>query len=194
MNRELRFLMIEDVAPDVVLTHQEFTGGANAFRCRRIDSEQEFLYQIHHFPPDVILCDQGLPGIDGVRRKLEMPFLMTAPENTVPAVHSFEAGESVFQSRLRLLAPVLRRALVEAEWRARRRHKELELEAALDEVGRTLAHAENLAKILSVCFSHPEGDVQECAAQLRQFEHLAMLPPPDSCGECRADGMDTRHT
>ena len=61
VKKELRILVLEDVAADVVLMSHELTSGGLAFAATRVETREEFLREIEQHPPDLILSDHGLP-------------------------------------------------------------------------------------------------------------------------------------
>ncbi len=65
MKDEIRILVLEDVAADVVMINHELRKARLNFRCKRVETKDEFLQQLKLHSPDVILSDHGLPGFDG---------------------------------------------------------------------------------------------------------------------------------
>src|ERR1051325_3923538 len=61
----LRILVVEDEPADVVLIHNELRRANLAFRCKRVENRDDFLHQLSHNRPDLILSDHGLPHFDG---------------------------------------------------------------------------------------------------------------------------------
>src|SRR5258708_38429079 len=62
---ELRIMIVEDEPADVVLIHHELRRGKVAFRCKRVETQEDFVHQLEKNPPDLILSDHGLPHFDG---------------------------------------------------------------------------------------------------------------------------------
>src|SRR4051794_35162054 len=94
VKKEIRVLMVEDTAPDVVLINHELRKAGLNFRSRRVESREAFLHELERHPPDVILSDHGVPGFDGFAalaearsRCPEVPFIFVtgAPGDEVAA-------------------------------------------------------------------------------------------------------------
>src|SRR5438034_1162080 len=57
---EIRILVLEDVPADVVMINHELRKARLNFRCKRVETKDEFLQQLKNHSPDVILSDHGL--------------------------------------------------------------------------------------------------------------------------------------
>jgi PAS domain S-box-containing protein len=135
--KEIRILIIEDVAADVVRMNHELRRGGLNFRSKRVDTRADFLFELQHHPPDVILSDHGLPSFDGftalalARDKCpNVPFIfVTGAKGEQVALETFRSGATdyVLKDRLGDLAPAIERALREAEDCAKRRDSDTEL-------------------------------------------------------------------
>jgi len=121
--------MIEDVPADTVMINHELRKGGLAFRSKRIESRDDFLHELEHHPPDVILSDHGLPSFDGFtalaiarNRCPDVPFIfVTSKLGEQMAIETFESGATdyVLKNNLSRLVPAVQRALREAEERRR---------------------------------------------------------------------------
>ena len=137
MKKELRILVLEDVAADVVLMARELRSGGLAFDAKRVETRDEFLREIESHPPDLILSDHGLPGFDGftalaiARDKCpETPFIfVTGSMGEELAIDSLRSGATdyVLKTRISNLVPAVERALRLADERTKRRQAEKEL-------------------------------------------------------------------
>src|SRR6266404_7927838 len=137
VKHEIRILILEDVPADVVMINHELRNAHLNFRCKRVDTRNEFLNELEHNCPDVILSDHGLPGFDGftalamaMDKCPDVPFIfVTSALGEELTIETFESGATdyVLKHRLSNLAPAVQRALREADER-RKRH---EAEAAL---------------------------------------------------------------
>ena len=134
MEPELRILVLEDVAVDVVLLNRELRRSGLTFRSKRVDTKKAFLSELEENPPDIILSDHGLPGFDGLSALAiahdkcpDTPFVFLSgtfggemagklPEGATAYVHKDHLGSR--------LVPVIRRVLAEAK--DRQRHKLVE--------------------------------------------------------------------
>jgi PAS domain S-box-containing protein len=135
MKKELRVLMVEDVAQDAVLVNHELRKAGLRLRLRRVESREAFLHELECHPPDIILSDHGVPGFDGFAalteargRCPETPFIFVtgAPEGLAEEEKLKNgADDYVLKTRLHLLGPAIERVLRDVS--ARARHRQLEL-------------------------------------------------------------------
>ncbi|MBI2946384.1 MAG: PAS domain S-box protein, partial [Verrucomicrobia bacterium] len=139
MKTALRVLIIEDVLADVVMINSELRRGGLQFRCKRVETKESFLEEIHSDPPDVILADHGLPTFDSCTALAiaqdecpQVPFIfVTGAMDAEMAVKTLKGGATdyVLKSHLDQLAPAVKRALQQAGERT----KHHETESALRE-------------------------------------------------------------
>src|SRR5687768_16190293 len=118
------------------MNHELRTGGLS-FQAKRVETRDEFLREIEHNPPDLILSDHGLPGFDGFTalaiardRCPETPFIfVTGSMGEELAIDSLRSGATdyVLKTRMSDLVPAVLRALHLAEERVKRRNAEKEL-------------------------------------------------------------------
>lgn len=135
--KELRILVLEDVAADVVLMNHELRSAGLAFNAKRVETRDEFLQEVEKNPPDLILSDHGLPGFDGFTalalardRCPETPFIfVTGSMGEELAIDSLRSGATdyVLKTRMSNLVPAVERALRLADERVKRRQAEKEL-------------------------------------------------------------------
>ena len=143
MKRELFIVLLEDVVPDAVLIEHELQRGGITAKTKRVETREEFLDQLQHHSPDLILSDHGLPSFDGFtalrvvqEQHPEIPFIFVAqasgPEEVI---RSFEEGATDFVLKGQMgeqLIPAIRRAL----------NRKTGVDDALAEANRLLADAE----------------------------------------------------
>jgi PAS domain S-box-containing protein len=137
MKKELRVLLVEDIALDAEIIDHELRKGSLPFRFKRVETEHQFLHELEHHRPDVILSDHGIPAFDGFtalararERCPEVPFIfVTGAHGDEVAVETLRRGadDYVLKSRLHHLVPAIQRALRHAEARAQHRHTETAL-------------------------------------------------------------------
>ena len=65
VNKELRILILEDNASDVVLINRELRQSGLAFRSIRVETREGFIRELEEDPPDLIFSDHGLPTFHG---------------------------------------------------------------------------------------------------------------------------------
>lgn len=135
VNKELRILILEDNASDVVLINRELRQSGLAFRSIRVETREAFMRELQEdHPPDLIFSDHGLPAFNGFAALAlaqlkcpEIPFIfVTGSAQEEMAVETFKKGATdfVLKGRLSNLAPAVQRALQLVEERARRREAE----------------------------------------------------------------------
>jgi PAS domain S-box-containing protein len=122
---ELRILILEDRPIDAELILHELSRDWILFTVIRVETESEFLKQLHEFSPDLILADYSLPSFDGLSALAAaqkecpgVPFiLVSANMGEELAVEAMKNGATdyVLKQRLSRLAPAVRRAMREVE-------------------------------------------------------------------------------
>lgn len=137
MKKELRILVLEDVAADVILIGHELRSSGIAFEAKRVETRDEFLRELDENPPDLIFSDHGLPKFDGFtalamarERCPETPFIfVTGSMGEELAIDSLRSGATdyVLKTRISNLVPAVERALRLADERLKRRIAEKEL-------------------------------------------------------------------
>lgn len=134
-NEELRVLILEDMPVDAALINHELHLGGLAFCSKRVETSEQFLHEIEHHHPDIILSDHGLPHFDGFAALAiaqdkcpDVPFIfVTGSLGEEKAVETLRSGATDYVLKNRLatnLVPAVRQALREAEERRKRRAAE----------------------------------------------------------------------
>ncbi len=134
MDKELRILILEDVAADAELMEDEMRQAKLAFVSKRVAARQAFVSALTDFQPDIILADYNLPGFDGkaalkiVGEKYpEIPFIFVSGalgEELAIELLKKGATDYVLKSRLAKLIPSVKRALEELNDRRERKKSE----------------------------------------------------------------------
>ena len=138
VKKELRILVLEDVAADVVLISHELRAGGLAFAAKQVETREEFVRALEQEPPpDLILSDHGLPAFDGFSalhiardRCPDTPFIfVTGSMGEELAIDSLRSGATdyVLKTRMSNLVPAVQRALGLADERIKRKQAEKEL-------------------------------------------------------------------
>jgi PAS domain S-box-containing protein len=137
VKKEIRIILIEDVAADVVLINHELRSGGLAFSAAHVATREEFLRELKQQPPDIILSDHGLPEFDGFtalslarEHDPDIPFIfVTGSMGEELAINSLRDGATdyVLKSRLSNLVPAVQRALHLAHERIKRKQAEKDL-------------------------------------------------------------------
>lgn len=159
----VKVLILEDDPNDAVLmTHELRRSGLN-FRAKRVANREEFLQEIEHSTPDLILSDHGLPSFDGFSalglaraRCPEVPFLfVTGSLGEELIIETLDRGATdyVLKHRLSKLGPAVQRALRESGERQRRKHAEAEREKLIAELQEALAKVKTLTGLVPICSS-----------------------------------------
>ena len=163
MDKELQIIMLEDVPRDAALVERELRRAALPVQFTRVDGGEEFLRELEHRSPDVVLSDHGLPSFDGftllamVRDRLpDIPFIfVTGVQDPRQIAQAFDAGATdwVFKHRLDNLTPAILRGLRECEERARRKQAELERDRLAGELQVATEQLKGLGSIVVICSS-----------------------------------------
>jgi formate hydrogenlyase transcriptional activator len=144
VEKELRILILEDVAAHVELIEHELRKADMVFTARRVAGRAAFLKELRDFNPDLILADFSLPSFDGMEalslakeQRPDVPFVFVSGAiGEELAIETLKQGATdyVLKQRLTRLAPAARRALREAEERSARQRAEMELCQTRDEL------------------------------------------------------------
>jgi len=134
MEKELRLLILEDVAAEAELTVRALETGGLRCDWRRVESETEFRTGLRDLRPDIVLSDFSLPRFDGmsalaiaVAEAPEVPFIFVSgtigEERAIDALKR-GAVDYVLKTNLARLPPAVTRALAEAASRRAQRQAE----------------------------------------------------------------------
>ena len=125
----LRILILEDNPADAELEQRLLAGAGLDFTALVVDTAASYAQQIDAFRPDVILADFSLPGFSGdgaikiaQERCPDTPVVVVSgtigDEAAVELIRQ-GATDYILKDRPARLAPVIRRAVAEAEQRSR---------------------------------------------------------------------------
>jgi len=135
MQREVRLLILEDVAAEAELTVRQLKRAGMSCAWRRVETETAFTEALRELQPHVILSDYSLPHYSGsaalalaAREAPEVPFIFVSgtigEERAIEAL-KLGAVDYVLKSNLDRLPPAVMRALdVVAARQAQRRAEE----------------------------------------------------------------------
>jgi len=158
MDKELRVLILEDVATDAELMERELRKAGIAFSSMRVETKEAFLKELKGFAPDIVLADYSLPQFDGLSALAiiqeqcpDVPFILVSgaigEELAIEAIKS-GATDYVLKQRLSRLGHTVRRALREVEERTVRKQTEEALKQSEEQL-RTVFEA-SLDTIIAV--------------------------------------------
>lgn len=151
MDKQLKILIIEDVATDAELIEHELRRAGLPSVLRRVETEADFCREIQAFAPDLILSDFTLPSFDGLSALklareigLQVPFIFVSgtigEERAIEALKQ-GATDYVLKTNLVRLVPVVRRALQETQEHAKRLAAEEALRQSEERLNAMLAHS-----------------------------------------------------
>ena len=139
MNRQVKVLMVEDVATDAEFELREMR--SNGYECinRRVENEKELRRELAEFKPDVILSDFSMSGsLDGksvlaISRELapEIPFIfVSGTTGEEKAIDSLDSGTTsyVLKTNMRRLASAVQQALEAIEFKKIHKKAERDIE------------------------------------------------------------------
>jgi len=134
LDKELRILILEDVATDAELMEHELHKAGIQFSSRYVWTKEAFLKEIKDFSPNIILADYSFPRFDGIsaltiakEKCPDVPFILVSGvigEESLIEIIKSGATDFVFKQRLSRLAISVPRALREAGERAERKRAE----------------------------------------------------------------------
>jgi CheY-like chemotaxis protein len=134
VGKELQILIIEDDPADATRLMHELERQGFAFHGLRVETRDDFLHNLEHQPPDLILSDHGIPAFSGfaalelVQEKCpQVPFVfVTGYYDQGLMVEMFDSGAAgyVYKNRLTDLGPVIRQAQEEVRQRRQPRGEE----------------------------------------------------------------------
>ena len=139
MDREIKILLVEDVATDAELALRELRKSGIICVSRRVDNEQDLRRKLLEFKPEIILSDFPLPGSFDGKRALAIsqelaphtPFIFVSgtigEENAIESLKN-GATDYVLKTNLLRLGNAVTRALEEAELRQLQKQAEIEIE------------------------------------------------------------------
>lgn len=140
MEKDLKILILEDVAFDAELIEYELRREGLGFLSKRVETEEDFITQLNELKPDLILADNSLPSFDGLSA-LEIankecpytPFLFVSGKiGEEFAVNALKKGATdyIFKNNLSKLVPAIQRALKEYNEQIERKKAEDALKKA----------------------------------------------------------------
>jgi PAS domain S-box-containing protein len=134
------FLLLVESESDAELILLELRREELQFSARRVCTEADFLSELRHCPPDLVVADYSLPSCGGVSalrfaqaERPGVPFIVLfGALDAEMAVDALQQGatDCVAKERPRRLGPVARRALLEVEERRQRQQAEEALRAS----------------------------------------------------------------
>ena len=188
---------MEDVKADAELMIRELRKGGLAFHTRRVETKGDFLHQLKHRPPDLILSDHGLPSFDGLaalaaarKQCPDTPFIfVTGALGEEMTIETFLSGATdyVLKNRLAKLVPVVERALRGAEERRLLKLAEADRERLIQELHEALTEVKTLGDLVPICSGCKKiRDHQNCWKPLELYfrEHLNVKFTHGFCPEC----------
>ena len=169
----LRILQLEDDADDAELAQRLLAEAGLDFTAVVVDTRESFTDQLAAFAPAVILADHHLPGFSGEsaleitrQRDPDVPFIILSGRlGDEAAVELLRRGvtDYVLKDRPARLPSVVRRAVAEAEQRARQAVMEAQLNRS-----RRLAIVARLAGGIAHEFNNQVGVMLNYAAFIRE--------------------------
>ena len=161
--RRLRILLLEDNADDAALEARALSQAGFECAWERVDNERAFTASLDTGRYDVILSDYDLPTFNGLRalqivreRELDVPFILVSGAlGEEAAIESLKLGATdyVLKGRLDRLAPVVRRALRDAQEHRQRARAEAALRT-LVEIAKDLTGTFDLGAVLARVQAH----------------------------------------
>jgi two-component system, cell cycle sensor histidine kinase and response regulator CckA len=187
MSKELYILILEDRPADAELVIYELRKTGLPFVEKCVASEADFLAELRHSRPDLILADYSLPSYDGLSALAAarteapgVPFIFVSgtmgEEIAIEALHH-GATDYVLKQRLTRLGPAVQRALREIELRSQRQQAEAALRAS-EQNYRQICNASSDAIFVHDAANGAVLDVNQSALEMYGYsrEELMSLP------------------
>ncbi len=161
----LRILLLEDNRQDIELIERTLKRDGISFESEHADTEVEFHHALHHFKPDIILSDHGLPQFNSIQalkicqsEKLSAPFiLVTGNVSEEFAISSLQQGAAdyILKSDLSRLPSAVRKALKNRKLDTLRRDARKELRTRNRHLIKTNKELDNFVHSLSLNLRDP---------------------------------------
>lgn len=161
MTIPLKLLLLEDDPLDAELNIEALEGEGYQCDWQRVETRKDFLAELDNPDYNIILADYNLPSFDGMQalelfmeRGLDIPFILVSGKlGEDIAVEAVKAGATdyVLKDRLSRLAPSVKRALEEHQWRRedQQRADDLALFRELNQAANRGASIQELMGILA---------------------------------------------
>lgn len=144
MKKELKILLLEDVADDAGLVDHALRKERLSFVSKRVDTREDFIEALNGFIPDVVLSDHGLPQFNSIEalqlcreQGLTVPFiLVTGTVSEEFAVNCLKQGadDYVLKSNLSRLPSAIVSSLSKREAEEKKKIAEEELRKQNEEL------------------------------------------------------------
>lgn len=209
MNKELRILILEDVAAHAELMERELRKAEMVFCAKHVATRAAFLAALRDFNPDLILADYSLPSFDGSaalsiaqEQCPSVPFVFVSGAiGEELAIETLKQGATdyVLKRRLSRLAPAVSRALREAEERAARRQAEDALRKANGELELWLKERTALLEINNAIVTNLDRPslfkaITQSLSQILPFDRAVLMlyePERDNLRVAALEGLLT---
>jgi len=183
MDGPLRILHLEDDARDSTLIGELLEAGGFHCEVTRVDTQPAFCASLDRGGFNLIFADQTLPSFDGLsalrlakERRPDVPFIFVSGTlDEEVAIESLKVGATdyIFKTKMSRIVPSVRRALREAEDRARR----AEAEQALRRSESYLVEAQRLSHTGSFGWHPGSGTIYWSEETYRIFGLEPGTPP-----------------
>ncbi|MEQ9438186.1 MAG: ATP-binding protein [Cyclobacteriaceae bacterium] len=182
--RNIKILILEDTASDVELMEEQLGKHDFVFRSVVVETREDFVYQLNHFHPDLILADYTLPSFNGLEaldivqtQKPEIPVIfVTGTLEVERAVETILKGAANFILKESL--PSLPGAVYRALEAVGERRKRVEAENALrqsEEHFYRLFHANPIPASVSQLNTEKVIDINQALLDATGYQHNEIM-------------------
>lgn len=175
----LRVLFVEDDPVDVELAVRELQKSGFYLQWQKVDTEADFMHQLAHDPPDLIISDHAMPqfssgaALDCLRKSgLQIPFIVVShaigEEEAVQLIRN-GAADYLLKDRMGRLGESVRHALEERQLRARYTAAQRDLQLLNQGLEQRIADRTAELEVANRALAHELAERKEIEERLRQL-------------------------
>lgn len=160
----IRILFVEDIEVDMELAIRELQRENFSIVWVRVETREDFLFQLENFKPDIIVSDYSLPTFDGLQalkltlsKAPEIPvILFTGSINEETAVACIKAGaiDYVLKDKMKRLPFAIKEALIQKEIRLANVRAQLDLKQSEERYRTFMNSSDDLAFLKDESFRY----------------------------------------
>jgi PAS domain S-box-containing protein len=160
----IRILFVEDIEVDMELAIRELQRENFSIVWVRVETREDFLFQLENFKPDIIVSDYSMPTFDGLQalkltlsKAPEIPvILFTGSINEETAVACIKAGaiDYVLKDKMKRLPFAIKEALIQKEIRLSNARAQLDLQQSEERYRTFMNSSDDMAFLKDESFKY----------------------------------------